>query len=224
MTAVLSCLAAAYIIVSALSVLSLQPHQEPRFLTPLLVPSIVLVANSSYMHRLRRTFWVVWIITNIVLSGLFGVFHQGGVVPSLFHVHDRIAVSGKNGDVNVVYWKTYMPPRHLLGIPQADVHSGHINLTDLSGASAAETARALHAISTSARASTDILYLVTPPHAKTGLPSPISGCLALERLVFPHLDLDHLGESVEAGWPNGLGLGVWVANPRCISTQVLEMH
>lgn len=45
------------ILVSMLA-LSIQPHQEPRFLTPLLVPFIVIVANAGYLEVAGKLFWV----------------------------------------------------------------------------------------------------------------------------------------------------------------------
>jgi phosphatidylinositol glycan class Z len=60
-----------------------------------------------------------WVIINILLAFLFGVLHQGGVVPSLFHLHDRIsAVDFTDNAAHIIYWKTYMPPRHLLAIEE----------------------------------------------------------------------------------------------------------
>ncbi|KDQ55203.1 glycosyltransferase family 22 protein [Jaapia argillacea MUCL 33604] len=98
----------------AVTILSMQPHQEPRFLIPLLVPFVALVGNSIFFGR------TTWIISNILLTLLFGVFHQGGVIPSLFHLRtilDERTIGSK--DVRIVYWKTYMPPRHLLGVSQS---------------------------------------------------------------------------------------------------------
>lgn len=60
---------------------------------------------------------VVNFIFNIALSVVFGSLHQGGVVPSLFHVHDLVKTN-QNSSI-IVYWKTYMPPRHLLAVPDS---------------------------------------------------------------------------------------------------------
>jgi phosphatidylinositol glycan class Z len=46
------------IIIVSLTVLSMQPHQEPRFLVPLLLPIIVLVANTGQLACLGKAFWV----------------------------------------------------------------------------------------------------------------------------------------------------------------------
>ncbi len=43
-------------------------------------------------------------------------------MPSLFRVHDIVydRVTGlTTHDYRVVYWKTYMPPRHLLAVSQS---------------------------------------------------------------------------------------------------------
>lgn len=48
----------AWTVLSALVLLSFQPHQEPRFLIPLVFPTILLVANSSIIDRLGKLFWV----------------------------------------------------------------------------------------------------------------------------------------------------------------------
>jgi GPI mannosyltransferase 4 len=45
-------------IVCSLIILSIQPHQEPRFLAPLIVPFTVLVANSGYLQAAKKPFWV----------------------------------------------------------------------------------------------------------------------------------------------------------------------
>ena len=81
-----------------------------------------------YRYRMRCLCWLtasarqpVWIVSNLLLALLFGVLHQGGVVPSLFRVHDMIysdTTPTADQRFYVLYWKTYMPPRHLLAIPK----------------------------------------------------------------------------------------------------------
>ena len=43
---------------SAITLLSIQPHQEPRFLTPLVTPMIVFVVNNGRILRAKKLFWV----------------------------------------------------------------------------------------------------------------------------------------------------------------------
>ncbi len=46
-----------------------------------------------------------------MLALLLGVLHQGGVLPALLHLHSTLPAA----PASVFFWKTYMPPWHLLG-------------------------------------------------------------------------------------------------------------
>ena len=86
-------------VASGLGFLSMAPHQEPRFLLPLLVP-LVVVCKASFQSARA---WLIWILFNAILLFLYGVLHQGGVVPSLVaHATDEPRA--------VLYYHTYMPP------------------------------------------------------------------------------------------------------------------
>ncbi|KAI9060016.1 glycosyltransferase family 22 protein [Trametes sanguinea] len=208
---------------SAIALLSIQPHQEPRFLTPLLVPMIAMAINNARIFRARRTFMIFWVVANSVLAVLFGVLHQGGVVPSLFRVHDMIYRSSDGIDsrnFRIVYWKTYMPPRHLLAVPLKDIDSLKVSISDLAGASANSAIDALlapPAFSDSRRLST---LLVAPFHSVNDLAERIPGCVAERERVFPHLDLDHIAESVQIGWMDGLSLGIFDIDLDCMEKAV----
>ncbi|KDQ49778.1 hypothetical protein JAAARDRAFT_200532 [Jaapia argillacea MUCL 33604] len=67
--------------------LSIQAYPEPRFLIPLLVPFVALTGNSTFFGMVGK---ITWIISNIFLTSLSGVFHQGGVIPSLFHLRNLL--------------------------------------------------------------------------------------------------------------------------------------
>ena len=59
-------LAILYTFIVAMALLSIQPHQEPRFLTALVPLSVIFVANSGYLLHSGKLFWVcamlhVWI-------------------------------------------------------------------------------------------------------------------------------------------------------------------
>lgn len=98
------------ILVSALSgiaLLSLFPHQEARFL----IPAVPLILSSIQLPSLRfKKAWIsIWIIFNLVLGVLMGVYHQGGIVPVQMHI-------AKTSDpvTHAFWWKTYSPPTWLL--------------------------------------------------------------------------------------------------------------
>lgn len=169
---------------------------------------------------------------------MFGVLHQGGVIPSLFRVHDLVSgttASTATQDFRVAYWKTYMPPRHLLAVPQtgmtvgifvilfgptnlSDVVSGKITVADYSGSPPETVIMDLQAPSTnSANLST---ILVAPFHSIGRLGRENLKCLTERGRVFPHLDLDHIGETLEIGWKEGLSLGIFDVDRSCLNSTV----
>jgi phosphatidylinositol glycan class Z len=98
------------------------------------------------------------------------------------------------------------------------VQSGRVSITDLAGADADEASDILSSLP-SGEGGTDV-YLVTPPFAVRSLDQHMSGCLKLDKKIFPHLDLDHLPESVEMGWREGLSLEIYVAELECLKRPV----
>ncbi|KAL3661889.1 hypothetical protein V7S43_013182 [Phytophthora oleae] len=120
--------------------LSLAPHQEPRFLLPLIVPLHLFTSVSGRTgivrflttHKLGKMLWVVF---NVILTLFFGLLHQGGIVPMLLSLAMINSKQMENpvtkfwmkslcnfdksslemmGTVPLVFSKTYMPPRFLL--------------------------------------------------------------------------------------------------------------
>lgn len=196
-------------IILSLTVLSVQPHQEPRFLVPLLLPIIVLIANTGQLTHVGKAFWVSCSIFNFVLAVLFGILHQGGVVPSLFYLHSVVADSSIVMRTNIIYWKTYIPPLHLLGVSERDVSTGLISFIDLAGASQGDFAASLSA------GDYDRTFVVTPVAMQSMLPPAIMNCMELNQSIFPHLDLDHMSESMATGVLDNLRLGVYTLSRNC---------
>jgi GPI mannosyltransferase 4 len=110
--------------VSGLAILSLVPHQEPRFLVPLLLPLLVAAAPRL---RVRGSAWVLWILGNAVVGLGYGVLHQGGVLPSLLYVDTALRTPSASSSpwrpceplgavcpLHIIYAHTYMPPHYLL--------------------------------------------------------------------------------------------------------------
>ncbi|KAL4909479.1 hypothetical protein BDW74DRAFT_174682 [Aspergillus multicolor] len=105
---------------SATAMLSIFPHQEPRFLIPC-VPLLL----SCVQIRKSRLFLAAWVIFNAALGFLMGVYHQGGVVPTQLAVPSIISATTETWHesvkaprsltATVVWWKTYSPPLWLLG-------------------------------------------------------------------------------------------------------------
>lgn len=107
--------------ISATALLSLFPHQEPRFLLPC-VPLLL----SCFRLNKSRLLLATWVLFNAVLGFLMGVYHQGGIVPtqlaipSIISSHSTPSVDMAFPETpritaTVFWWKTYSPPLWLLG-------------------------------------------------------------------------------------------------------------
>ncbi|KAF9947597.1 hypothetical protein BGZ72_010430 [Mortierella alpina] len=64
-----------------IGVLSSMPHQEARFLTPLILP--LIVSLSGRISKLGRKFWPLWLLGNGIMALVLGLFHQSGLVPAM---------------------------------------------------------------------------------------------------------------------------------------------
>lgn len=76
------------IVASGLIGLSIMPHQEARFLCPLLVPLVLIFTWT--LPSPPFWFWVTWLVFNIITTYVFGVVHQGGLIPTLSFLHRQI--------------------------------------------------------------------------------------------------------------------------------------
>lgn len=92
-----------------------------------------------------------------------------------------------------------------------DADSGSLSFVDLSGAPQNELMAALSAPYFSST------YLVTPVPMYFMFPQGISSCMTLQESIFPHLDLDHIPESIQAGGHSALSLGIYVVEKSCIA-------
>ena len=99
--------------VTPVFLLSMVPHQEARFIIPILVPLVLLYAEFVMSGTCFPN--VPWIIWNILGCLMFGFIHQGGIVPSIAHTHRLVSqpVQKLPTQYHFVYYHTYMPPRHL---------------------------------------------------------------------------------------------------------------
>ena len=63
--------------------------------------------------------------------------------------------------------------------------------------------------------------LVAPFHSIGNLGKAAQACLKEHDRIFPHLDLDHIGEAVELGWKDGMSLGIFEVDEPCFEDIVL---
>ncbi|CCU76649.1 GPI mannosyltransferase/alpha 1,2-mannosyltransferase [Blumeria hordei DH14] len=96
-----------YSAMSGIFVLSLFQHQEARFLLPA-VPLILSSVKLPKNQIILKLWASAWIIFNVLLGVLMGVYHQGGVVPT------QVFLSKQPDATHAVWWKTYSPPIWLL--------------------------------------------------------------------------------------------------------------
>ncbi|KOS41876.1 hypothetical protein ACN38_g7275 [Penicillium nordicum] len=143
---------------SATMLLSLFPHQEPRFL----LPAVPLLLSCVPMRR-SRLLLVVWVIFNAAMGFLMGVYHQGGVVPTQLAMRDIVSSSTTHytPSATVFWWKTYSPPLWLLG---GDNQTTEIQTQDLTGMSGVEMMLQLEQVVPSC-SNPSYVFLVAPTSA-----------------------------------------------------------
>ena len=105
--------------------LSLIPHQEPRFLIPSLVPLCYLYSNRLIA---RKKLFIVWIIINTILIIFYAFIHQSGVIKGVIDLNQLIHSNGQK-QLDIVFARHYLPPRHLLNIRK---NMTNIGIHDLS--------------------------------------------------------------------------------------------
>ncbi|XP_053611218.1 GPI mannosyltransferase 4 [Plodia interpunctella] len=124
-------------LVIPVGILSLIPHQEARFIIPVLVPLVYLF--GSHLHpnegdgptsrKLKKTFRYSWYIFNILLTIFFGFIHQGGIYPFSCSLHKDIkSVYGVH--THVITTHIYSVPTYLLQLESTttvwrDQKTGH---------------------------------------------------------------------------------------------------
>lgn len=116
-------------LVSGLLFLSAVPHQELRFLTPLVPLACCCFDLEKFQPVISEkngtpkktspmivsTLMFLWYAFNTILSILMGVLHQGGVIPVLDHFHTSPSLLSNDGTSAQIWWRTYSPPSWILG-------------------------------------------------------------------------------------------------------------
>jgi phosphatidylinositol glycan class Z len=218
------------VLVSALSgvaFLSIFPHQEARFL----LPAVPLILSSIRLpHNLQvRKFWTAtWIIFNLVLGMLMGVYHQGGIVPVQIHIAKTPELV-----THAFWWKTYSPPTWLLNGKNEE-----LTTVDLMGMPGPEMLDAVKAALPTCRTrkppkieGRGATYLVAPRSAY--FLKPFQNPARREEIELEevwsyrqHLNLDDMDFGDDGVWPTlnrvvgDRGLVVWRVTRNCWTTGV----
>jgi phosphatidylinositol glycan class Z len=106
--------------------LSIAPHQEARFLLPML-PSLALVCNNAFLNKKNQEkreyaieFFIekvvgyiiraVWVFFNLSMVIFFGFVHQGGVLQASLDMHNTIS----DTNAHVIFYNSYFAPRSFM--------------------------------------------------------------------------------------------------------------
>lgn len=108
---------------SSTILLSFIPHQEFRFLLPLIVPLVFVFAFSIYASNKWLT---IWLLINFALVYFYTSVHQAGVVSAsldldpILKLHEKRAQGVELTMMNVVALKCYLVPTYQWNIPKND--------------------------------------------------------------------------------------------------------
>ncbi|KAL4788012.1 Alg9-like mannosyltransferase family-domain-containing protein [Aspergillus varians] len=227
---------------SAIAMLSIFPHQEPRFL----IPCVPLLLSCLHIRN-SRLFLIAWVIFNAAMGFLMGIYHQGGVVPTQLAVPSIISATTsvmepRSVSATVVWWKTYSPPLWLLGDNSTLPHDLDIDTRDLMGKPGPEMVNELEKLvpscreqqkgakflDTSGSKRPDAVFVIAPTSVtfldQFLAPQSSESSLELHELwtYRKHISLDDLDFDTDGLLPTlkrvigRRGLGVWLAQrPAC---------
>lgn len=118
-----------FTIITPVALLSIFPHQEPRFLLPLILPICLAFRSKVTMgkglkfreelvggnHLTKKRFLMPWLAINFVLFLFYSYVHQSGVTQSLFYLHDEVhSKDFRANETSIIFAGIYLPPQHLL--------------------------------------------------------------------------------------------------------------
>lgn len=127
-----------------LGLLSIFPHQEPRFLIPVTLPVVFLNSQRIRSHeedyishkqengfkvfikrertvKKKNTILTLWYLVNIILTVIYGFVHQAGVYPLVKHFSQELAEKPRLTQVHLVTSFIYPLPISLLQIKKRTV-------------------------------------------------------------------------------------------------------
>ncbi|KAF2160681.1 glycosyltransferase family 22 protein [Zasmidium cellare ATCC 36951] len=198
--------------VGGIAIISAFRHQEPRFL----LPAVPLLLSSIKVPRRGARWWAgLWVLFNVLAGTLFGVYHQGGAVPS------QTWISQQHNIESVVWWKTYSPPRWLL-----DGKNHEVTTTDLMGMPGQHMIAQLEESAACESAANGTLLVA--PSSATFLDAFTGDATQHSEIVFTrqwqysrHIGLDDLDFGDDGVWPTlqrvigRRGLTIWRVSRQC---------
>lgn len=176
---------------SGLLFLSVVPHQELRFLIPV-VPLLCCCFDVALFARHGSLLMNLWFAFNTVLAVVMGVLHQGGVVPALEHLHEL-----NEQGVTQIWWRTYSPPTWML----ADtLHSTQfITINDENSEFSLDPNKQNYVFDTMGTDFEKVERLISSLKSKIYVVTPIASFAHFNSSLYNqtwkydlHLDLDHL--------------------------------
>lgn len=128
-------------LVVPVALLSIFPHQEPRFVIPVVLPIVFLFAHelidpldvntidvaqeprdeqffSNVAQRNttgnKSTLKTIWFVGNVILLIFYGFLHQGGVLPLTSHISKELKSKQSSSQIHLVTTHSYPIPTGLL--------------------------------------------------------------------------------------------------------------
>jgi phosphatidylinositol glycan class Z len=227
-------------IISGVGMLSIAPHQEPRFLVPLVTPLALLCASvgarwrsttrkhdikkeegaGSSARRGKRFSAVrrkgscpimLWILFNVALCAFYGVLHQGGLLRAVLLLGSRSNTLNAPPS-QAFFFKTHMPPRFILTNRGAPGEPGYCQIADLKGAPVEELRAALRDRDKSSAALEwgGKVYVIAPASVQLDRDPVLGKCLQMDTTFWPHLSTED--------WPKTVGemtLNMFVYDKMC---------
>lgn len=109
---------------------SLIPHQEPRFIIPILLPLVFLYGDKLYNTSMKAPFenklFKIWIGFNLAMTCYYGFLQQGGVYHLSTNIYEKIESTPRYVEFHLVTSYMYSYPRILLNQPDtSQIYKSH---------------------------------------------------------------------------------------------------
>ncbi|XP_059158764.1 GPI mannosyltransferase 4-like [Physella acuta] len=184
--------------------LSVFPHQEPRFLIPILPVLVVMGARMlSKGVPGRLSFIALWIFFNLLLTVVYGYMHQAALIPALSIYQQKLSsIKSSLGEHHAIFYKTYPPPRHLLLL---DSSNTQVSIHDLAGAPVNKLLAKIKEekkICTKSK-SNCYVYIFLPSPVMPQIQNHLSGYKVSTSSICPHLSIE-APPRFQAWWNNKL--------------------